>query len=40
MDKHVVVRVGEEYPSTINNTTIGEEITMTYTVASGSGVGA
>uniref|UniRef100_H3CQ26 Integrin subunit alpha 1 n=1 Tax=Tetraodon nigroviridis TaxID=99883 RepID=H3CQ26_TETNG len=32
VDKHVVVRVGEEYPSTINNTTIGEEITMTYTL--------
>lgn len=35
VDQHVVVKTGEEYPSTINDTrAIGEEINMIYTVAS------
>lgn len=34
VDEHVVVKMGEQYPSTINDT-IGEEINMIYTVTCG-----
>lgn len=35
VDKHVVVKVDEQYPSNANDTkTVGEEISMIYTVTS------
>lgn len=35
MDEHVVVKMGEQYPSNANDTkTVGEEISMIYTVMS------